>query len=347
MMGIDRYIHRIGEWLNGSGENADIVISSRIRLARNLKRIPFSICANKEDCDMVAEKVCFAISKSAYLANADIINLRDVDDLGRQFLMERHLISIEAARSQNGLVAIGDKEMISIMINEEDHLRLQIMGSGLGLLSLWRVISQIDDTLSHNLNYATSINWGYLTACPTNVGTGMRASVYLHLPALTITGQINKVLKAVSQLGLAIRGIHGEGTESFGNLYQISNQITLGQTEDEIVDNIERVTRQIISHEETAQKNLSEKTGKSIEDKIFRAYGILKYSRIISSKETLNMLSQVRLGVNMGYLKIPLSTLNELLIIIQPAHIQKIAGRILGPKARDEKRAETIRQKLS
>ncbi|MDI6703542.1 MAG: protein arginine kinase [bacterium] len=346
-MGIDRYINRIGEWLNGSGENAGIVISSRIRLARNIKGIPFSIFASERDCNEVAKMACFAFSKSSYLANADIIDLRDINDLGRQFLMERHLISIEAAKGQNGLVAIGDKEMISVMVNEEDHLRLQIMGSGLGLLSLWRVISQIDDTLSRNLDYATSLNWGYLTACPTNVGTGMRASVYIHLPALTITNQINKVLKAVSQLGLAIRGIHGEGTESLGNLFQISNQITLGQTEDEIADNIERVTRQIISHEQTAQKNLLEKASKSIEDRIFRAYGILKYSRLISSKETLNLLSQVRLGVNMGYLMIPLSTLNELLIIIQPAHVQKIAGRILGPKARDEKRAEIIRQRLS
>jgi protein arginine kinase len=246
------------------------------------------------------------------------------------------------------MVVIGDKEMISIMVNEEDHIRIYGMDSGLQLSQTWHLVDKVDDELNAHIDYAVSPDWGYLTACPTNVGTGMRASVMIHLPALTLTKQINKVLKAVSQLGLTIRGLYGEGTEALGNLFQISNQVTLGQKEEEIADNIERVTRQIIGHEEKAERLLLREAKEQIEDKVFRAYATLRYARVISTQEAIDLLSTVRLGVSMQILKgIKLSVLNELLVMIQPAHVQKISGATLQPPQRDVKRAELIRKKFS
>lgn len=346
-MGLEKYSRTTGEWLKADGPENDVVFSSRIRLARNLEKIPFSHWAKGEDLKQVVELVKASFSKSKYLANAEFVELKKFLALDRQFLVERHLISHELSPDRQGCVVIGDKEMVSVMINEEDHLRLQSMVSGLQVLPAWQILGRVDDELSQELEYAVSIKWGYLTACPTNVGTGMRVSVMLHLPALTISGQINKMPKAVSQLGLILRGFHGEGTSSLGNLFQVSNQITLGHGEEEIIDNIERVTRQIIEHERKTQDILLKKDRIKVEDRIHRAYGLLHSARIISSEEAMNLLSTVRLGARMGILEgIRLSTLNELMIIIQPAHIQKWLGKALKEQERDVVRADIIHQRL-
>jgi protein arginine kinase len=334
-------------WLRGNAPNACIVISSRIRLARNISKIPFPRWAKEENLREVIYLVQKAAKKCTYLINSKYYDLDKVEALDKQYLIERRLISPEQASSKNGFLIAGDKEMISIMINEEDHLRIQSMDAGLNLFEAWDLINKVDSDLSKELDYAVSPSWGYLTACPTNVGTGMRASVMIHLPALGLTGQINKVLKGVSQLGLAIRGLFGEGTEALGNLYQISNQVTLGQAEEETVDNIEKITKQIIGYEINAQELLLKESNEQLEDKIFRAYALLTHARIISSHEAMNFLSAVRLGVSIELLRnVSLQTLNELLIIIQPAHIQKIFKATLTPQQRDVKRAELIREKL-
>lgn len=347
-MALERYVGTIGEWLKGDGPHSDIVISSRVRLARNIEGVPFSHWAKEEDLERVCELVNRAKMESRYLANAEIVRLADLSPIDRLFLIERHLISHELSSQRKGEVVIGDKEMLSAMVNEEDHLRIQSMSSGLQLLPAWQVLDRVDDELSRLLNYAVSSEWGYLTACPTNVGTGMRASVMIHLPGLTLTDQIKKMPKAISQLGLALRGFYGEGTSPLGNLFQISNQITLGQGEGEIVDNIERITRQIIEYEKKAQESLLKKSRFKIEDQIHRAYGILRNARIMSSCEAMELISLVRMGVCMGVLDgIGFDLLNKLLIIIQPAHIQKLSQKEMGEEERDVVRAEMIRDLIT
>lgn len=348
-MKLDDLAHQTSEWLKGQGPNSEIVMSSRVRLARNIDGIPFSHRASKEKQREVISLAHPAIELSPFLKNSCFIDLNELSPLDRQFLRERHLISHELAESKGmRAVVVGEKELVSIMINEEDHLRLQAIESGLQLMDAWRLIDRIESELDAKLKFAFSKEWGYLTACPTNAGTGMRASVMLHLPSLVLTKQIGKVLQAITKLGLVARGLYGEGTEPLGNYFQISNQVTLGQAEEEIIDNIERVIKQIIGHEENARKILlSEGRIQLLEDKVFRAYGILKNVRIIDSAETVQLLSALRLGVDLGLTKdINRQALNELLIITQPAHLQKLQGRTLSPTQRDVKRAELIRERL-
>jgi len=249
--------------------------------------------------------------------------------------------------ADNKAVAISDREIISIMINEEDHLRIQVIQSGLNLAQTWDVIDMIDSELGTTLNYAYSGDFGYLTACPTNTGTGMRASVMLHLPALVITKQINRVIQAISKLNLTARGLYGEGTQASGNFFQISNQITMGHLETEVVDNLTRVIKQIITHEQNARKQLIASNKTELEDRIYRAYGTLKNAHIISSNETVELLSMVRMGVDMEMVKdLSIDAINQLFISIQPAHLQKMEGKALSAQQRDAKRAELIRSKL-
>jgi protein arginine kinase len=234
------------------------------------------------------------------------------------------------------------------MINEEDHLRIQVIESGLNLTDVWKVIDKIDTEFSEKLEYAFSPEWGYLTACPTNTGTGMRASVMLHLPALVITKQINKVLHAIIKVGLAARGFYGEGTEATGNFFQISNQVTLGHSEDEIIDNLERIIKQVIEHESNARKALMSQKMEALNDRIWRSLGMLKSAHIMTSQEAIEHLSSVRLGVDMGIIKdIDRTRLNELFLTIQPAHLQKLEGKVLTSSQRDARRASLIREKLT
>lgn len=344
---LKRFIETSAEWLNNTGMQADIVISTRVRLARNIEGISFTHCAKDSELDRVILEVKEAVKNNPYLTNAIIIELDEVNGLIKQFLVERHLISYELAQCKKGVVVIGEGEMVNIMVNEEDHLRLQAFSSGLQCGATWQIIDKIDDEFSKSLKYAYLSNWGYLTACPTNVGTGMRTSVMIHLPALNLTKGIRKILHAISQVGLAIRGLYGEGTEALGNFFQISNQVTLGRSEQEITDNIEKITKQIIDHEEKTREMLMKENKIQLEDQIMRAYATLSHARIISSKEALELLSLVRLGVGIGLIKeVTLKSINELLVTSQPSHIQLLAGESLSGLARDVKRAMIIQQKI-
>ncbi len=337
------------EWLKGTGPNSNIVISSRIRLARNLKGIAFSHWADKKQKEEVLKKAKEATSSSNYTKGALFLQMQDLNNLDKQFLIERHLISKEhALRANHRAVVIGDREILSIMINEEDHLRTQVMQSGFNLGGAWQIISRIDEEFGKKLDIAYSQDWGYLTACPTNTGTGLRASVMLHLPALVMTKQINKVLQAITKLSLTERGFYGEGTEASGNFFQISNQVTLGHSEEDILDNIERIIKQVIGHEQNARKLLFEQDRAKIEDRIWRAFATLKNAHIITSKEAIDLFSKVRLGIDVGILKegLDIQTINRIFILIQPAHLQKIEGKALSPQERDIKRAQLIRKEL-
>jgi protein arginine kinase len=348
-MKLNDLINQTCEWLKGTGPNSNIVISSRIRLARNLKRIPFSHWANKKQKEEVLRRVKEAVTSTNYTKGALLLYMADLNNLDKQFLIERHLISKEhALRANHKAVVIGDREILSIMVNEEDHLRTQVMQSGFNLDEAWQIIKRIDEEFEKKLDFAYSADWGYLTACPTNTGTALRASVMLHLPALVMTKQINKVLQAITKLNLTARGFYGEGTEASGNFFQISNQVTLGHSEEDILDNIERIIKQVIGHEENARKALFEQDRARIEDRIWRAFATLKNAHIITSKEAIDLFSSVRVGVDMGILKgsLDVQTINRIFILMQPAHLQKIEGKALSAQERDVKRAELVRKEL-
>lgn len=347
-MTLDDLLNNQGEWLRSTGPNSDIVMSSRIRLARNLSKYPFSHWASKKEQEAILKLSKDAIASSKKIKKSLCLDMGKVDMIDRQFLVERHLMSKEhAVDAEYKGLCISEREVLSVMINEEDHLRIQVMKSGFDLRDAWFIISDIDNELGNLLNYAYSLDFGYLTACPTNAGTGMRASVMLHLPSLVMTKQIGKVLQAITKLSLTTRGLYGEGTEASGNFFQISNQVSLGHKEEDIIDNIERIIKQIIDHEESARQALLSQNRAQLEDRIWRAYGTLKSAHIITSSETIDLLSLVRLGVDLGSIKeLDRSLINELFTITQPAHLQKIEKKKLDPNQRDIKRAEIIRKKL-
>lgn len=347
-MNIDNLINNTGEWLKGTGPNANIVMSSRIRMARNLAKRPFPNKATKKNLTEILELVEGAMHQINFFKDAAILRIYELDSVDRRFLVERHLMSHEHATSPEGkALVISKEEVLSVMINEEDHLRVQVMQSGFNLNETMKIINSIDDNLSEKLEFAYLPDWGYLTACPTNTGTAMRGSLMLHLPALVMTKQINKVLAAIAKLSFASRGFYGEGTQASGNFYQISNQVSLGHSEDEIIQNINGLIRQVIEQEEQARQALLIQNRPMLEDKIFRSLGVLKNAYIISSQETVELLSMVRLGIDVGVIKdVDRKTVNELLIMIQPAHLQKMEGKKLSSSARDIKRASIIREKL-
>ena len=348
-MQLNDLLNHGSEWLRGSGPNSDIVISSRIRMARNLDKMPFPHWANKKQGEKVLLAIEEAIGKVDYLKNTSFFRLGDLDSVDRQFLIERHLMSIEhAQRTDNKALCVDNEEIVAIMINEEDHLRMQVMQSGFNLFEAFNIINKIDDCLALNLSYAFLPDWGYLTACPTNAGTGMRGSVMLHLPALVMLRSIDRVLAAISKLSFTTRGLYGEGTQAMGNFFQISNQISLGLSEEEIIENINGLIRQIVEQETQARESLLSKNRPLLDDRINRSLGILKNARIITSQETIELLSMVRLGCDLGLIKdINRRILNELFIITQPAHLQKIENKKISSEERDVKRADLIREKLN
>jgi protein arginine kinase len=336
-------------WLAGDGPEAAIVLSSRVRLARNLAGHPFSHRANPDERAEVFETAREAIARSPSLADARIVRVDRTSSLDRQYLVERHLISPDLANGNGprGL-AIGAGESASVMISEEDHLRVQSIHSGLDLLEAWRRTDRIDAELDAPLDFAFSKEWGYLTACPTNVGTGLRVSVLIHLPALVLTKQIAKVFRGIAQVGLAVRGMFGEGSEAMGNFFQISNQTTLGQSEPDIIESVERVTRQILDHEKSASEVLLRSARVQVEDKVFRSIGLLAHCRVISSQEVMSLVSAVRFGWTAGLLdSIDLGVLNRLMIETLPAHLQKRAGEKLDQVERDYQRAALVRGLLA
>jgi protein arginine kinase len=329
---------------------SDVVISSRIRLARNVSGNIFVNRLSPAKRREVERKSREAILHANLAAKVIYVDLEQATDNDRQLLVERHLISKQHAAAEGARgVAVTEDETVSIMVNEEDHLRLQVLRSGFQLDEAWEQIDAIDTRLDEQLKFAFHNRFGYLTACPTNVGTGIRVSVMLHLPAMKLTGEIEKVFRAAKDLRLAVRGLYGEGTEATGDFYQVSNQTTLGKDEEQIISNFrDSIIPKIIQFEHQARRRLMEERAPAIEDKIFRALGILKSARMLAGEEVLFLLSHLRMGVTMGRIKsADIKLLNELFLMTQQAHLQRMLGKSLDGDIRRVARADYVRAKLA
>lgn len=337
-----------GEWLRGSGPESDIVMSSRIRLARNLSDYPFIRRCTDIDRANIESTVRERLCKDPNLNDLTFINVADLETLDRQFLVERQLISREHAEGDGArAVAIDDGERVSLMVNEEDHLRIQVMKSGFDLENAWDHINSVDDHIEEHMGYAFHQELGYLTACPTNVGTGMRVSVLVHLPALVISEQIEKVFRSLQRINLVVRGLYGEGSQAMGDFYQVSNQITLGKSEEELVKQVSDVVPVIIDYERKARDFLINENQHDLFDQVSRAYGTLQNAQQISSEETMHLLSRVRMGINLGLIgDLEIPTINKLFIHTQPAHLQKIRQTSLNTSQRNIERANYLHDEL-
>ena len=339
-------------WMDGSGNLADVVISSRVRLARNLRDTPFPHLLEERAARDVMDrvfKVIESVNKKGTWGELTTIDLSELNGRDRQVLVEKHLMSPQHAEPGPGKgLATRRDERVSVMVNEEDHLRIQCLFSGLELDEAYITASGTDDLLDEGLDFAYDDTIGFLTACPTSAGTGLRASVMVHLPALAIGDEVARVLAAVNKLGLVVRGLYGEGTEGKGNVFQISNQITLGQTEKEIIENLSLVGKQVVAEEKRFRENLYKTRRTELEDRIFRAWGILANARSMSSGEAVRLWSDVRLGVELEMLpQMNVRKINEILVLAQPGFVQRVAGRDMAPEERDVKRAELIRHHVS
>ncbi len=348
-MNLDSLTSRLGEWLRGSGPEADVVVSTRIRLARNLAGAAFCTRATPHQKAETEARIREAIVDLDLASPLMYVNVAGLSAIDRQFLVERQLVSRELAGVLEGPrgVAFDEREAISLMINEEDQIRLQSMRSGFDLDAAWEAIDKIDDLLESRLEYAFSEEFGFLTACPTNVGTGMRASVMLHLPALGMTKQIDKAFKALQKINLVVRGLYGEGSRALGDFFQISNQITLGKSEVASLTDIRAVIQEIIKYERMARSTLMREARQNVQDKVARALGTLQSATMMTSEETMELLSAVRVGVHLKLIgDLSPVTVNELFIHTQPAHLQKIVGEPLDGEARNAARARYLRSRL-
>jgi protein arginine kinase len=347
-MAIHNILNNTGEWMRSEGPHHQIVVSSRVRLARNLKSFAFPGWAKKHERLQILETIKPQVEALTEMNDAFSVYSQDLSALEKQVLVERHLISREhAAKGVGSAVVMNRRQTLSIMINEEDHLRMQALRPGLQLRQAWSALDQFDSELEKKVPYAFNMDLGYLTACPTNLGTGIRVSAMLHLPGLVLAEQINPIIQSVNKLGLAVRGLYGEGTEALGNVFQVSNQMTLGEAELVIVERLEKVLAQIIEHEENARATLLEKKSKMVFNHVGRAYGILANAHSISSKETMNLLSLMRLGVDLGvFPTVDRALVDELFVITQPAHLQKQHSEKLSAEERDLLRADMLRERL-
>ncbi|MEB2272122.1 MULTISPECIES: protein arginine kinase [Bacillus] len=339
----------LSQWMKQKGPESDIVLSSRIRLARNLEHVRFPTQFSQEEAEAVLQQFeqKFASQEVKDIGNFVLIRMNETQPLAKRVLVEKHLISPNLAESRFGGCLLSENEEISVMLNEEDHIRIQCLFPGFQLANALKAANQVDDWIEEQVDYAFSEKRGYLTSCPTNVGTGIRASVMMHLPALALTRQMNRIIPAINQLGLVVRGIYGEGSEAIGNIFQISNQMTLGQSEEDIVDDLNSVTAQLIEQERSARKALYQTSKIELEDRVYRSLGILANCRMIESKETAKCLSDVRLGIDLGIIKgLSSNILNELMILTQPGFLQQYSGGALEPNQRDIKRAAIIRERL-
>jgi len=346
---LDSLAQHCGEWLRGTGPESDIVMSSRIRLARNLAEFPFPNRADDLVKSEIEAHLAERLSALPLRRKLNYFRVSDLNALDRQFLVERQLISHEHAESRGPRgVGISDEENISLMVNEEDHLRIQVVHSGFALDDCWQEINRVDDLMEQEVTYAFDQRLGYLTACPTNVGTGIRVSVMLHLPGLVLTKDIQKVFQALQKLRLAVRGLYGEGSQAMGDFYQISNQVTLGRSEEDLIKTICEVIPSILKYERKARESLLRDSREGLHDQISRAFGILSSAQTITSEETLHLLSSVRLGINLGLIdELEIPTINELLILTQPAHLQKVHKTPLESAERNVARATLLRQRLT
>ena len=335
-------------WLADSGPDDDIAISTRIRLARNFSETPFPIAGNQDALLQVRELAGQAILNSEALVDPMEFELPALSDTEKRLLLERRLISRDMLNPNPASVLLADRdESLAVMINEEDHLRIQALSPGFQLESVWQRINQFDDVLASRIPYAFDPRLGFLTSCPSNLGTGMRASVMLHVPGLVMAGQIAAVKQALGKLGLAVRGFYGEGSENFGNLFQISNQSTLGESEPQILERISSIVKQIIIHEKQSRQVLLDQKQSFLLNQVGRAYGILRHGYMISSEEALNSLSALRLGVDMKmFSSVDIHTVNELFLNVQPSHLQIAEHKELSQEERDTARATLIRETL-
>jgi len=335
-------------WLSGQGEESSTVLSTRVRIARNIAGCKYPPSADVETKNRIVHYFDSTRARSQELSDGRYVKALDVTDLDRDFLIERHLISPTFLTGElSKALFIGPEERVSIMVNEEDHLRIQGLASGLDPHAAYDLARQYDSEIGKYLEYDYDPDFGYLTACPTNAGTGMRASVLIHLPGLVLTRDIDKVIRYITGSGLIVRGFYGEGSDVLGNLFQVSNQTTLGITEEEIINQIFRITREIIDREGSARQRLVDEASDMIEDKIWRAYGILKNARVLSSEEVMNLLSAVRLGHAMQIIDfLDIALINDILLLSQPAHLQKFYGAEMDNNKRDFVRAQMVREKL-
>ena len=345
--------HGLG-WLDASGEHAGVVLSTRIRLARNLQGHAFGPRARVNDREAVLEQTRRAKDKVELLAGSILLELPDLDSRSRGMLLERRLASrellgdVKTGPSRATAVLLATQDPLSVMVNEEDHLRLQGLVSGLRLKEAWNLVDRLDEELGQELPFAYHHEFGFLTSCPTNVGSGLRASVLVHLPGLVLTKEIGKVLQGLGQVGLTFRGLYGEGSEVVGNFFQLSNQTTLGKSEEELIEHLDKIVRQVIQYEDQARQVLLRDAPQVTEDKIWRAYGLLRYARSLSFEELMNLLSGIRLGVGLKLLpELRVYTLNKLMIFTQTAHLEQAAGRDLPPSECDAHRAAYVRSILS
>ncbi|RWR10585.1 protein arginine kinase [Siminovitchia fortis] len=350
-MSLEKFLNQaVSSWMSSEGPDSDIILSSRIRLARNLRNFKFpTLFTNDEAREIISKtKNIFVQENDHGFGQLEFLEIDDLKALEKRVLVEKHLISPRLAEhATHGAVLLSGQEDISIMLNEEDHIRIQCLFPGLQISEALERANVIDNILEAKVDYAFDEKLGYITSCPTNVGTGLRASVMVHLPALILTRQMNRIIPAINQLGLVVRGIYGEGSEALGNIFQISNQITLGKSEEDIIGDLISVVQQIVAQERAAREALIKTSGIQLENKVFRSYGILANSRIIETKEASECLSDVRLGIDTGYIThLSRNILNELMILTQPGFLQQYAGGPLRPVERDIKRAALIRERL-
>lgn len=346
-MHIEDLVYNAASWLSGEEDDDGMVVSCRARLARNVAGWTFAPKTTLEDQEKIIEQVLSAAQNCRPMRDAAFLQMNALQANQRQLLVERHLISPVLAKSkgQRGVLFNAD-ESLSVMINEEDHLRLQAILPGLQTHAAWQRVDALDDALRSELEWAQSKRWGFLTACPTNTGTGLRISVLIHLPALVLTEDMERVMRGLTRMTFAVRGFYGEGTNAIGNLFQLSNQATLGVAEGEIVEKLSEVTQQIIGHEKEAQAALLADAPAQVEDKVWRAYGILQHARVLSGKEFMSLLSAVRLGCSLGLIDgLPLGFINQLMIVTQPSHLQAESRAELSSVERGVRRAELVRRR--
>lgn len=338
------------KWYDDNGKNKDVVISSRIRLARNLKNYPFSSKLSNEQASSILEEVNKGIpnleSKLSKKINGYTIN--SLNDIDKEAMIERHVISPELAnKKQSSGLLLSEDEKISIMVNEEDHLRIQTITNGMNIDEAYITANLTDDIMSEYLNFAFHENYGYLTCCPTNIGTGLRASYMLFLPALSISKRIGKLAEELSKFGITLRGTYGEGTRTIGYLYQISNQKTLGRTEEEIIASLNKIVEQVVTQERNQREHMIKNSYHDIQDQIYRSYGVLKYARQLSADDTLTLLSQLKLGMDTNLIKLEKSCdIYGLMVESQPGNLQSNAKEEFDLSQRDRYRASYIRENL-
>lgn len=348
-MSVEKFIKNAATgWMTTYGEHADIVMSTRIRLARNLTGYAFPIAFKEDDALHVDKMVTGTLMDNEGEAPYSYLKMAELSSLEREVLVEKHLVSPQLADpKRQGAVMLSADETVSVMINEEDHVRIQCIFPGLQLDEAFTQANVVDDLLEKKLPYAFDEQFGYLTSCPSNTGTGLRASVMMHLPALTMTKQIERIIPAMSRLGMVVRGSYGEGSKALGNVYQVSNQITLGKTEKEIIEDLGSITSRLIAYERQSREVLLKKSRIALENRLFRSLGTLVYARLLQTGEAARCLSDVRLGIDLGIIEdVDVSVLNELMIFMQPGFLQQYANADLSQEERDIFRAKLFRERL-